>query len=70
MEKFIITINRQFGKEAYNLWLWYAPWAVAEAPNVHGILGPALPDGSPPAKRIVTGHPLLGIWIDATGTAR
>ncbi len=64
------AINRQFGKEAYNLWLWYAPWAVAEAPNVHGILGPTLPDGSPPAKRIVTGHPLLGIWIDATGSAR
>jgi peptide/nickel transport system substrate-binding protein len=62
-------VNRQFGREAYNLWLWYAPWAVAEAPNVHGILGPTLPDGAPPAKRIVTGHPLLGIWIDSAGTS-
>lgn len=62
-------VNRQFAREAYNLWLWYAPWAVAEAPNVHGILGPTLPDGSPPAKRIVTGHPLLGIWIDSAATS-
>jgi len=59
------TINRQFAKEAYNAWLWYAPWAVAEAANVHGIVGPDLPGGGGPApKRLVLGHSLLGIWID------
>ncbi len=59
------AINRQFAKQVWNVWLWYAPWAVAEAANVHGILGPELPDaaGDPPA-RLVTGHPLLGIWIE------
>ncbi|MCU1498696.1 MAG: ABC-type dipeptide transport system, periplasmic component [Acidimicrobiales bacterium] len=59
------AINRQFSKEVWNVYLWYAPWAVAEASNVHGILGPALPDqGGPATGRIVTGHPLLGIWIE------
>ena len=59
------AVNHQFAKEAWNIYLWFAPWAVAEAKNVHGILGPPLPDsgGAAPA-RIVTGHPLQGIWID------
>ena len=58
------TINRRFAEQLYNVYLWYTPWAIAEAPNVHGILGSTLPDGSAPAKRIVTSHPLTGIWID------
>ncbi|QXC62085.1 ABC transporter substrate-binding protein [Aquihabitans sp. G128] len=61
------AINAQFAKEVWNVYLWYAPWAVAEASNVHGILGPDLPDqGGKAPGRIVTGHPLLGIWIDRT----
>ncbi|HEX2576333.1 MAG TPA: ABC transporter substrate-binding protein [Aquihabitans sp.] len=59
------TINRRFSEQVYNVYLWYAPWAVAEAANVHGILGPDLPDGGgPPPGRLVTGHALHGIWID------
>ena len=59
------AVNRQFAKESWNLYLWFAPWAVAEASNVHGILGPPLPDsGGPAPARIVTGHPLHGIWIE------
>lgn len=58
------TINRRFAEQVYNVYLWYAPWAVAEASNVHGILGPDLPEGGPPAPRLVTGHAVHGIWID------
>lgn len=59
------TINRRFAEQVYNVYLWYSPWAVAEAANIHGILGPDLPDGAgPPAPRLVTGHALHGIWID------
>ena len=59
------AVNREFAKQVWNVWLWHAPWAVAEASNVHGILGPDLPgDGGPPSARLVTGHSLLGVWID------
>ncbi|HWJ98750.1 MAG TPA: ABC transporter substrate-binding protein, partial [Acidimicrobiales bacterium] len=59
------AINRQFAKQVWNVWLWHSPWAVAEASNVHGILGPDLPgDEGPPSARLVTGHSLLGVWID------
>lgn len=59
------TINRRFAEQAYNVYLWFSPWAVAEASNIHGILGPDLPDGAgPPAPRLVTGHALHGVWID------
>ena len=58
------AVNEQFAKEVWNVWLWHAPWAVAEAAEVHGILGPDLPgDGGTPSGRLVTGHSLLGIWI-------
>ena len=59
------AINQQFAKQVWNVWLWHSPWAVAEASNVHGILGPELPgDQGPPSARLVTGHSLLGVWID------
>lgn len=58
------AINRQFAKQVWNVWLWHSPWAVAEASNVHGILGPDLPaDEGAPSARLVTGHSLLGVWI-------
>jgi peptide/nickel transport system substrate-binding protein len=58
------AINRQFAKQVWNVWLWHSPWAVAEASNVHGILGPDLPgDQGAPSPRLVTGHSLLGVWI-------
>ncbi|CAN5906021.1 hypothetical protein BH23ACT2_BH23ACT2_26740 [soil metagenome] len=37
------TINRRFAEQAYNVYLWYSAWAVADAPNTHGTLGPDLP---------------------------
>ena len=58
------AVNREFAKQVWNVWLWHSPWAVAEAANVHGILGPDLPGGAgAPSGRLVTGHSLLGIWI-------
>ncbi len=49
----------------WNVYLWRATWAVAEASNIHGILGPDLPDGGGPASgRLSQGHPFTGIWIE------
>src|SRR5690606_27800687 len=59
------TVSKRIVSQVYNYYLWYSPWAVAESANVHGILGPKLPheDQEPPA-RLVTGHPMHGVWID------
>ena len=40
-------LNRTFTDEAWNIWLSYTPWAVAMAPEVHGIYGPDLPAPDP-----------------------
>ena len=47
-------VNRRLGSQAYNVWLFFQPWAVA----------PALPDGDEPGARLANGHSLLGLWID------
>lgn len=58
------AVNRQFGSEVWNIWLFRTLWALASASNVHGMLGPDLPNGEPATSRIVNGHPLTGVWID------
>ena len=58
------AVNRQMTSQAYNIYLWFQPWAVALATNVHNVVGPTLPDGAEPSARLATGHSLLGLWID------
>ncbi len=71
-------LERRMAGQVHGLWRWFTPWAIAEASNVHDILGPPLPgvDASKPAaastddqtrqpsKGLATGHSLLGLWID------
>jgi peptide/nickel transport system substrate-binding protein len=57
-------INRIFAKQLYNLWGQWTLWTVAFKPNVHGALGPALPDGTGPFQGLATGNPVDGIWCD------
>lgn len=56
-------LNREFAAKVWNVWVAFAPWAVAESPDVHGIIGPDLPDGSKPSGSLSTAHSLLGLWI-------
>ena len=63
------AVNRRLGEQAYNIYLFSQPWAVAMAPNIHGVLGPDLPAGDPPSQRLVTGHPLIGLWIEGASQA-
>jgi len=57
-------LNREFAKAAWSLWGQWVIWAIGTAPNVHGIMGPDLPDGSKPFPGLATGHPMTGIWIE------
>ncbi len=57
-------INRQFAKELWLLWGQYVLWTVEYTPNIHGVLGPKLPDGADAFTGLPTGHPVLGLWCD------
>ena len=57
-------INRRFATELYNLWMQWTQWTVATSPTVHGVMGPALPDGSEPFPGLATGHSVAGLWVE------
>jgi len=59
-------INRVFAKQAYSIWLQWTIWDIGTATDVHGILGPDLPDnGGAPFPGLATGHPVTGMWIQS-----
>ncbi|MFV0317499.1 MAG: ABC transporter substrate-binding protein [Microthrixaceae bacterium] len=56
-------INKLFGEQVYNVWTNWSNWTIGTATDLHGILGPDLPDGSAPFPGLATGHPVAGVWI-------
>jgi peptide/nickel transport system substrate-binding protein len=60
-------INRRFGEQVWNVWLWWPIWTVATATDVHGIYGTPLPNGDDPVETLVTGHPVLGMYVEGGG---
>ena len=64
------TFNKRMSSQAYNFWTWYTQWFLGARSNVHGFVGPNLPDasgapGKDEAVDILAGyHQLLGIWVD------
>jgi peptide/nickel transport system substrate-binding protein len=67
-KKYYEAFNKRMDEQAYNLWGWYTKWWVGAKDDVHGIIGPNLPDesgepGSEKAVDLLVGyHQLLGIW--------
>lgn len=59
-------INKRFASEGYSMWLNWVMWDIATATDVHGILGPDLPDdGGAPFPGLATGHPVSGLWVQS-----
>jgi peptide/nickel transport system substrate-binding protein len=56
-------LNKRFANQLWNMWASYTIWSIASQPNVHGLLGPDLPDGSGPFPGLATGAPVSGIWV-------
>ena len=56
-------LNKRFAEQLWNIWSSYTIWSIASQPNVHGVLGPDLPDGSGPFPGLATGHPVSGMWV-------
>jgi len=55
-------LNREFGKQQWNLWTTFLTTGLATAPDVHGLLPPSLPDGSKPYNLAVDSNPLYAVW--------
>lgn len=63
-KKIYEALNRRMGELVVAAWSFYSVWAIAERPQVHGVLGPPLPTGDQPSRNLSAGHPLLGLWIE------
>jgi peptide/nickel transport system substrate-binding protein len=62
-------LNRRFGEEVFNVWTTFTIWALATGPDVGGLLGPQLPDGSEPFPGLATGAPVAGLFVNTTAPA-
>jgi ABC-type transport system substrate-binding protein len=64
------TFNQRMSEQAYNFWSYYTQWFVGARNNVHGFVGPNLPNaagepGDDEAVEFLAGyHQMLGIWKD------
>jgi peptide/nickel transport system substrate-binding protein len=56
-------LNRRFAEQVHNVWLWYTPWTVAMAPEVHGVPGEG-PTSAEPFPGLATGHPVTYMWVE------
>jgi len=60
--------NKALTSNISDFWGWYTPWFIATKSNVHGVLGPNLPDangnaGSDKPTPVLAGyHQMLGLW--------
>jgi peptide/nickel transport system substrate-binding protein len=56
-------LNRRFAEEVWNLWIYYTPWTVATAPDVHGVPGEG-PTSAEPFPGLAVGHPVAYMWVE------
>jgi peptide/nickel transport system substrate-binding protein len=56
-------LNRRFAEEVHNIWLWYTPWTVAMAPDVHGVPGEG-PNSAEGFPGLAAGHPVAYMWAE------
>ncbi len=56
-------LNRRFAEQVHNIWLWYTPWTIATAPEVHGAPGEG-PTAAEPFPGLATGHPVTYMWVE------
>jgi peptide/nickel transport system substrate-binding protein len=55
-------LNRRMAEQVHFAWLDWTLWTIATQPDIHGIQGATLPDGSQPSEGLATGHATSGIY--------
>ncbi len=61
-DKIYEDLNRRMAEQVHFGWLDWTLWTIGYQKGVHGILGPALPNGSEPSPGLVTGHATSGLY--------
>jgi peptide/nickel transport system substrate-binding protein len=56
-------LNRRLAEQAWDQWLYYTPWTVATAPDVHGVPGEG-PSSPEPFPGLAAGHPVAYMWAE------
>jgi peptide/nickel transport system substrate-binding protein len=62
-EQIFEDLNRRFSEEFWNLWVYYAPWIVGTAPDVHGVPGEG-PSAPAPFPGLAVGHSVAYMWVE------
>jgi peptide/nickel transport system substrate-binding protein len=62
-EQIYEDLNRRFAEQVHNIWLWYTPWTIAMASDVHGVPGEG-PTAAEPFPGLATGHPVAYMWVE------
>ena len=59
------AVNREFGKDVYNVWLWHTVWGMAHTPEVKNLTDLELPDGGGKVSPAIAGrHFLSQAYVD------
>ena len=56
-------LNRRFAEQVHNVWMWYTPWTIATATDVHGVPGEG-PTDAEPFPGLATGHYVMYMWAE------
>jgi peptide/nickel transport system substrate-binding protein len=62
-EQIYEDLNRRFADQVHNVWIYYTPWIIAMAPDVHGVPGegPSSAEGFP---GLADGHAVAYMWVE------
>jgi len=59
------AINKEFGSQVYNWWLYWTLWTIAANPKVHNLTNLKFPDAADTSLPVVSGkHQLAQVWCD------
>jgi peptide/nickel transport system substrate-binding protein len=56
-------LNRRLAEQTWDQWLYYTPWTVATAPDVHGVPGEG-PSSADPFPGLAAGHLVSYMWVE------
>lgn len=57
-------LNRRLADQVWNVWSTWSLGSIVSRPDLHGVFGGELPDGSEPMRALVMGHDVAELWLE------